>query len=61
MSDERQRTVNAHPAPEDVQFLEDQINAFNVAQTGISGEGDILLSIVARDDAGQPLPYRLFH
>ena len=53
MSDERHWTVSAHPAPEDVQFLEDQINAFNVAQTGISGEGDILLSIVARDDAGQ--------
>jgi ribosomal protein S18 acetylase RimI-like enzyme len=46
-------TVDAHPAPTDVQFLEDQINAFNVAQTGISGEGDILLSIMLRDDAGQ--------
>src|SRR5262245_55016786 len=53
MSDERRWTIDAHPAPADVQFLEDQINAFNVAQTGISNEGDILLSIVARDDAGQ--------
>jgi GNAT superfamily N-acetyltransferase len=49
----RQWVVDAHPAPADVQFLEDQINAFNVAQTGISGEGDILLSMVVRDDAGQ--------
>jgi GNAT superfamily N-acetyltransferase len=53
MSGEWQWTVDAHPAPEDVQFLEDQINAFNVAQTGFSGAGDILLSIMARDGAGQ--------
>jgi GNAT superfamily N-acetyltransferase len=53
MSDERQWTVDAHPAPEDVQFLEDQINSFNVAQTGINGEGDMLLAIVVRDDSGQ--------
>jgi GNAT superfamily N-acetyltransferase len=45
--------IDAHPAPEDVQFLEDQINAFNVAQTGIGAERDILLSILLRDDAGQ--------
>ena len=46
-------TIDAHPAPEDVQFLEDQINTFNVAQTGIGAERDILLSILLRDDAGQ--------
>jgi ribosomal protein S18 acetylase RimI-like enzyme len=46
-------TVDAHPAPEDVQFLENQINAFNIAQTGIGAERDILLSILLRDDAGQ--------
>jgi GNAT superfamily N-acetyltransferase len=43
-------TVDAHPAPADVEFLEDQINTFNVARTGISGDGDILLSILLRDD-----------
>ena len=53
MAAAREWTVDAHPALADVQFLEDQINAFNVAQTGISDEGDILLSIVVRDDEGQ--------
>ena len=53
MQDAGPLRVEAHPAPQDVQFLEDQINAYNVASTGIGGEGDdILLAVFLRDDDG---------
>jgi GNAT superfamily N-acetyltransferase len=45
--------VSPHPPAGDVQFLEDQINAFNVARTGIEDGG--LLSIFVRDDSGAML------
>ena len=44
--------VNAHPTPDDLQFLDDQIHRFNVATTGIVPTDDLLLSILVRDQAG---------
>ncbi|HLO15347.1 MAG TPA: GNAT family N-acetyltransferase [Anaerolineales bacterium] len=44
--------VEAHPAPEDVQFLEDQINTFNVVKTGIRPTDDLLLAIFVREENG---------
>jgi GNAT superfamily N-acetyltransferase len=44
--------IDAHPAAGDLQYLEDQINAFNVAQTGIAVADDVLLSILLRDATG---------
>jgi GNAT superfamily N-acetyltransferase len=41
--------VETEPAPGDVQFLDDQINAFNVEQTGI--EDGKLLAIFVRNEA----------
>jgi GNAT superfamily N-acetyltransferase len=41
--------IEAHPASANVQFLEDQINAFNVKKTGIRSTGDILLAIFVRE------------
>jgi GNAT superfamily N-acetyltransferase len=41
--------VETRPASENVQFLEDQINAFNVATTGISSGEDPLLAIFVRE------------
>lgn len=43
--------IEVEPAPEDVQFLEHQINAFNIAQTGI--RDDKLLACFIRDEARQ--------
>ncbi len=43
--------IETEPAPADVQFLDDQINAFNVTQTGI-GDGRLLACFV-RDEARQ--------
>jgi GNAT superfamily N-acetyltransferase len=40
-----------HPDPRDLDFLEDQINAFNIASTGIDDWR--ALAIFVRDDAGQ--------
>jgi ribosomal protein S18 acetylase RimI-like enzyme len=45
-------TVDAHPAPDDLEFLDDQINRYNIATTGIVPTDDILLSILVRDQAG---------
>lgn len=45
-------TVDAHPAPDDLEFLDDQINRYNIATTGIQPTDDILLSILVRDQAG---------
>jgi len=43
-------TIETEPAREDIQFLEDQINAFNIAQTGVPFGG--FVSSFVRDDAG---------
>lgn len=43
--------IEAHPAPHDLDFLEDQINAYNVEVTGIVDWYP--LAIFMRDDAGQ--------
>jgi GNAT superfamily N-acetyltransferase len=43
--------IEAHPNPRDLDFLEDQINAYNVAVTGIVDWYP--LAIFVRDDAGQ--------
>jgi GNAT superfamily N-acetyltransferase len=43
-------TVEANPPEEDVRFLEDQINAYNIQVTGIPFGGDI--SMFLRDEAG---------
>ncbi len=43
--------IESEPAPEDVQFLDDQINEFNVMQTGIR-DGRLLACFV-RDEARQ--------
>ena len=43
--------IETDPAPQDVQFLDDQINAFNIAQTRIQ-DGQLLACFV-RDDAHQ--------
>jgi GNAT superfamily N-acetyltransferase len=48
--DEPRWTLSATPDPADVRFLEDQINAFNVARTGFDDAR--LLSILLRDEAG---------
>ncbi len=45
-----QLPIETRPAPADVQFLEDQINAFNIATTGIDDAQ--LLAILVRDTAG---------
>jgi ribosomal protein S18 acetylase RimI-like enzyme len=45
-------TIDAHPAPGDLEFLDDQINRYNIATTGIRPADDILLSILVRDQAG---------
>jgi ribosomal protein S18 acetylase RimI-like enzyme len=42
--------VETRPDPADVQFLEDQINAFNIATTGMRDAG--LLAIFLRDQTG---------
>src|SRR6476659_2805315 len=42
--------VETRPDPVDVQFLEDKINAFNIATTGIDDAE--LLAILVRDEAG---------
>jgi GNAT superfamily N-acetyltransferase len=52
MSDNSSFVVEAHPAPEDVQFLEDQIVAFNIATTGIRPAEDVLLASFVRDPTG---------
>jgi GNAT superfamily N-acetyltransferase len=44
--------IDAHPDPADIQFLDDQINRFNVATTGIEAGPDVLLAIIVRDEAG---------
>lgn len=44
--------LTAHPAAADLDFLDEQINQFNVATTGIRPEPDILLAIIVRDEAG---------
>ena len=43
--------IEAHPDPRDLGFLEDQINAYNIAVTGINDWH--ALAIFVRDDAGQ--------
>jgi ribosomal protein S18 acetylase RimI-like enzyme len=43
--------VDAHPAPADLEFLDEQINRYNIATTGILPSDDILLSILVRDQA----------
>jgi len=45
--------IEEHPDPRDLDFLEDQINAYNVAVTGITDWYP--LAIFVRDDAGQIL------
>ena len=45
-----QLTVETSPDPADVQFLDDQINAFNIATTGVDDAR--LLAIFVRDPAG---------
>lgn len=44
-------TIETEPSLQDVQFLEDQINAFNIARTGI--RDGTLLACFVRDDAHQ--------
>jgi GNAT superfamily N-acetyltransferase len=44
--------VEVHPASEDIQFLEDQINTFNVEKTGIRTTDDLLLAIFVREENG---------
>lgn len=44
-------TVEREPSSQDVQFLEDRINEFNMSKTGI-GDGNRLASVV-RDHARQ--------
>jgi ribosomal protein S18 acetylase RimI-like enzyme len=41
--------IETEPPPDDVQFLDHQINAFNIAQTGI--HDDRLLACFVRDEA----------
>jgi len=48
--DEPRWTLSATPDPADVRFLNDQINAFNVARTGF--DDGRLLAILLRDAAG---------
>src|SRR4051812_4560048 len=43
--------IDDHPDPRDLEFLEDQINAYNIAVTGILDWYP--LAIFVRDDAGQ--------
>lgn len=43
--------IEAHPDPRDLDFLEDQINAYNIAVTGIVDWYP--LAIFERDEAGQ--------
>src|ERR1051326_7354832 len=43
--------IETQPAHADVDFLEEQINAYNIAQTGIDFGG--LLACFARDEANQ--------
>ena len=43
--------VEEHPDPRDLDFLSDQIDAFNIASTGIDDWR--ALAIFVRDDAGQ--------
>jgi GNAT superfamily N-acetyltransferase len=43
--------IEDNPSPSDIDFLEDQINAFNIASTGINDWR--ALAIFARDDAGR--------
>jgi GNAT superfamily N-acetyltransferase len=43
--------IDDHPDPRDLEFLEDQINAYNIAATGIVDWYP--LAIFVRDDAGQ--------
>ncbi len=43
--------IEEHPDPRDLDFLEDQINAFNIATTRIDDWR--VLAIFVRDDAGQ--------
>ena len=45
--------IDAHPAPDDLLFLDDQIHRYNSATTGIVPDPDILLSIFVRDAAGR--------
>ncbi len=45
-----QLTIETAPDPADVEFLEDQINAFNIATTGIKFGGQ--LAIFVRNPAG---------
>jgi GNAT superfamily N-acetyltransferase len=44
-------TIETHPTREAVDFLEDQINAYNITETGITFGG--LLASFVRDAAGQ--------
>lgn len=46
-------TIDRHPARQDVQFLEDRINEFNVASTGLRDGTE--LSIFVRDESGAML------
>jgi ribosomal protein S18 acetylase RimI-like enzyme len=45
--------IDAHPAPADLNFLDEQINQFNFAATGIMPEPDVLLAIIVRDEANE--------
>lgn len=50
MANPNELRIEAKAVPADIQFLEDQLYAFNVAQTGVEGE---TLAIFVRDDTGQ--------
>ena len=43
--------IETNPDPQDIQFLEDRINQFNVETTGITDGG--LLSLFRRNEAGE--------
>lgn len=49
MSGEPVFLIEAHPPADDIQFLEEQINRFNVEKTGIRVPEDILLAAFVRD------------
>jgi ribosomal protein S18 acetylase RimI-like enzyme len=51
MMDAPNLVIETDPKPQDVDFLEDQINAYNLAQTGIDFGG--LLACFVRNDEGR--------
>jgi ribosomal protein S18 acetylase RimI-like enzyme len=49
---DQEMTVDARPSGVDIRFLDDQINAFNVARTGYEISDDVLLASFVRDADG---------